>query len=144
LEIPVEIVTTPANPHVTINNKPVSPEDWRMGQNILGDWRPNLLRIYYERSGGFAGISVKVNLDTNVLPLETAHGIVEALSAARFFELPEILLQSTRRADQFVYHLVVDDGDRQHTVEMDDSSVPTSLQPILRQLNLLARKPGNP
>jgi hypothetical protein len=100
------------------------------------------MRIHYERSGGFTGISVKISLDTDALPPETANGIVEALSAARFFDLPEILPESTHRMDQFVYHLVVDDGDRQHAVEMDDSSVPAVLQPILRQLTLLARKPA--
>jgi hypothetical protein len=102
------------------------------------------MRILYERSGGFTGISVKLNLDTDALPPETASGILEALSAARFFDLPENLPESTHPTDQFVYHLMVADGDHQHAVEMDDSSVPASLRPILRQLTLLARKPAQP
>jgi hypothetical protein len=100
------------------------------------------MRIHYECSGGFAGISLKVSLDTDALPPEAAKSIFEALSNARFFELPDTLPPSSGRPDQFVYHLAIDDGDRQHAVEMDDSSVPASLQPVLRQLTLLARQPG--
>ncbi len=98
------------------------------------------MNIHFERSGGFTGISVKVTIDTNNLQPEQSRTITEALSAARFFELPEKLRQPEGRADQFVYRLVVDDNTRHHAVEMDDSAVPEPLQPILRQMILLARQ----
>ena len=98
------------------------------------------MKIQYERSGGFTGIPVKVTVDTDSLPPETEHSFLEALSAARFFELPEKLAQTTQGADQFVYRLIVEDETRHHTVEMGDSDVPDTLQPVLRQLTLLARK----
>jgi hypothetical protein len=96
--------------------------------------------IQYERSGGFAGMRVKVNVDTNSLPPETTQSFYQALASARFFELPDKLAATTLGADQFTHHLTIDDENRHHAVEMTDSAVPDSLQPVLRKLLLMARK----
>jgi hypothetical protein len=98
------------------------------------------MNIHYERSGGFTGLPVKVSVDTKSLPDETANRILEALSAARFFELPERLSPPSQGADQFIHRLSVEDETRHHAVEMADSLVPDQLQPVLRQLVLMARK----
>jgi hypothetical protein len=98
------------------------------------------MKIQFERSGGFTGMPVKVTVDTDFLPPETAHGFLEAFSAARFFELPEKLTFPAQASDQFVYTLTVDDEDRHHVVEMADTAVPNPLQPVLHALTLMARK----
>ena len=100
------------------------------------------MKIQYERSGGFAGMSVKVNIDTNSLPAETTQSFYQALATARFFELPEKLATTGPSTDQFTHRLTIDDENRHHVVEMSDSAVPDSLQPILRKLLLMARKQG--
>jgi hypothetical protein len=98
------------------------------------------MKILYERQGGITGMPVKVTVDTDSLPEGTAKAFQEAFSAARFFELPAKLTRSAPGSDQFTHHLTVEDESRQHTVEMVDSTVPEPLQPVLRQLALLARK----
>ena len=98
------------------------------------------MKIHYERSGGFAGMPVKVTVDTDSLPEETANVFLQAFSAARFFELPEKLPQPVQGSDQYTYRLAVDDENRHHSVEMGDSAVPDPLQSVLRQLTMLARK----
>ncbi len=102
------------------------------------------MKIHYERSGGFTGIPVKITVDTDTLPEETVKGFLEAFSASRFFDLPEKLIQPATGSDQYTYHLTVDDDARHHAVEMGDSAVPAPLQPVLRQLTLLARKQNLP
>lgn len=98
------------------------------------------MKIDYERSGGFTGATVKVSLDTASLPPETANGFLEAFSAAHFFELPAKLAPDRPQADAFVHRLTLDDEQHHHSVEMVDSTVPDPLQPILRQLTILARR----
>ncbi len=98
------------------------------------------MKIYYERSGGFTGIPVKVTLDTNSLPPDIARELSQALDAAKFFELPEKLSSPVGGADQFNHRLVIEDEGRRHAVEMADSAVPETLQPVLRKLISLARQ----
>ncbi len=100
------------------------------------------MKIQYERSGGFAGMSVKVNVDTDSLPPETTQSFYQALASARFFELPEKPTAPASSADQFIHRLIIDDENRHHEVELPDSAVPDALQPVLRKLVLMARNQG--
>lgn len=97
------------------------------------------MRIHFERSGGFAGMRLTTTVDTNSLAPEEAGALEEQLHKARFFDLPSSLNASPRGADQFCYRVTVEEGERQHTVELSEAAAPEPLRHLLRQLTTLAR-----
>lgn len=97
------------------------------------------MRIQFERSGGFAGMLVRANLDTAFLSPEEADKLQKMVEEASFFELPGQLSSPSPGADQFQYKVSVEEGDRRHTVETSDQAAPDSLRPLLRELTVRAR-----
>jgi len=101
------------------------------------------MRIHFERSGGFMGMRIAGTVDTDSLPTEDALDLRQMVDAARFFDLPASFPASATGADQFQYKLVVEDEERQHTVEMTDVTSPDELRPLLRRLTILTRSKGS-
>lgn len=101
------------------------------------------MRIKIERSGGFAGMLLKATIDTETLPSEQAQELKALLDAAHFFELPAKIPGSSTGADRFQYKIAVEAEGRTHTVETGEESAPSTLQPLLRRLVVLARSGGN-
>ncbi len=98
------------------------------------------MQIYFERSGGFAGIRFQTSVNTEELPPQQADPLRDMVYNASFFDLPQQLEQvSPRGADRFTYRLTVTDGERTHTIELGDANVPEKLQPLLQQLTAIAR-----
>jgi hypothetical protein len=62
------------------------------------------MRIYFERSGGFAGMRVAVTLDTESLGSEETNELQKLVDTANFFALPPtITTTSPAGVDQFQY-----------------------------------------
>lgn len=97
------------------------------------------MRIEFVRSGGFAGLRLATSFDVDELPPEEAHELEDALDSARFFSLPEQLHEEDRGADRFQYEITVEDNDRRHTVQAGEASLPENVQPLVRQLERLAK-----
>lgn len=98
------------------------------------------MQIYFERSGGFAGIRFQTSVNTEELPPQQAEPLCDMIHDASFFDLPEQgLVTNNAGRDRFIYRLTVTDGDRTHTVEMNGSNVPEKLQPLLQELTAIAR-----
>jgi hypothetical protein len=97
------------------------------------------MRIYFERSGGFMGTTLSTTVDTATLPPEEANELGELLQDTQFFELPPVLAEE-KGADQLSYRLTVETATQSHTVVTTDMEAPEALQPLLRQLTLLARR----
>lgn len=96
------------------------------------------MKIFFERSGGFAGLSLRTKIDTNELPPQEADPLKEMVYRSKFFELPHEL-SSEQGADRFTYRLTVEDAGNTHTVEMKGAAVPDEIQPLLQELTTLAR-----
>lgn len=96
------------------------------------------MRIYFERTGGFMGLSLQTAVDTAALSEEDAHHLQQMIDATEFFELPEEL-DGTGGTDAFNYTLTVETEERRHTIHTNDRSAPDTLQPLLHRLTLLAR-----
>jgi len=74
------------------------------------------VRVTVRRSGGFAGIDEEVgSLDTATLVAESRERVASLVQDANFFALPETI-EGDVGADQFRYHVTVEDGGRSHTV----------------------------
>lgn len=105
------------------------------------------MKIYFERSGGFAGRNVSTVVDTNQIPPEQALSILEKVDNSDFFCLPHELsggMEGMSGADHLSYKVTVEVAGVQHTVETSDEAAPQELQPLLDELTYLARNTAAP
>ena len=98
------------------------------------------MKIQFARTGGVAGIRLTATLDSESLPPEEADRLRRLIAAASFFEQPPSRHSRIGGADRFQYEVTVEEGDRIKKVELDESSVPETLQPLLDYLVDSARK----
>ncbi len=87
--------------------------------------------ISLERSGGFAGISKVIEIDTANLPQNKAEEVSILLEAANFFNLPAYIAAQSSQRDRFQYTLTVEDKGSQHTVTVAESAIPEDLKPLI-------------
>lgn len=97
-------------------------------------------RIKFERTGGFAGISIARDLKLDELSEEQAHRLSELLDDLGFDELPEQMTGTESMPDEFTYVITVETEKWQHTVVTGDASAPEKMQELLQFLNRLARR----
>ena len=96
-------------------------------------------RIKFERTGGFAGMTIARDLTLEDLSDEQAHTLLELLDDLDFNELPEQMTESDSQSDQFTYVITVETRRGEHTVVTGDASAPEKMQELLQLLNRLAR-----
>ena len=97
-------------------------------------------RIKFERTGGFAGMTIARDLKMDDLSEEQVHRLSELLDDLDFEELPEQMLGTESMPDQFTYTITVETQRGEHTVVTGDASAPEKMQELLHLLNRLARK----
>jgi hypothetical protein len=97
------------------------------------------MRIAFERSGGFAGLTLRADVNTASLPREDAERLQALLSQVDFFQLPEHLDDDGAQADRFRYVVKVSDGDRHRTVHVGDGYASDAIQDLLKELTRLAK-----
>lgn len=115
---------------------------------IASDAAPQgeVMKIHFERSGGYAGMTMSVDIDPGSLSDTEREALMTHLSDAEFFALPSAIADpSTTGADRYNYRITIESNDQTHTVECTDGSAPASLAPLLDWLNDSARRaPRNP
>jgi hypothetical protein len=89
------------------------------------------MRIFFERTGGLAGIKLKGTLDSSTLPLREAHRLQRLLKQSGFFDLPPILESEKPGADRFNYRVTVETEEEKHTVEAAEAAIPGPMRPFL-------------
>jgi hypothetical protein len=99
------------------------------------------MKINFERSGGFAGMLLTANLDTEKMPSDEAQQLQDLIAAAQFFDLPAKPEGASSGADHFQYRITIETDTQMHTVETTDAAAPETLRPLLRRLSVLARAP---
>jgi hypothetical protein len=91
--------------------------------------------IHLVRSGGFGGMRREVRIETGTL----THGEREPLEGlvrdSGFFTLPGKFPRPEKGADYFTYSITVEDGERRHTIEVSQPSLPDVLRPLIRELS---------
>lgn len=91
--------------------------------------------ISFERSGGLIGKELHLELDLNKMPEDEAEYLHRLIDEADFFNLPRNLaMRST--ADEFLYNITVDNGVESHTIQVTDTTMPSSLLPLVKELTL--------
>jgi hypothetical protein len=98
------------------------------------------MRVTFERTGGFAGITLTKVVDTATLPENEANHLRQLVDAADFFGLPEIIKSNNSPVDRFQYQLTVEDNGKQHIVEVSEQAMPATLKPLIEWLMAAARR----
>jgi hypothetical protein len=97
------------------------------------------MRIAFLRTGGFAGLRLGLELDTDSMDARAASELTELVQEAGFYRLPARLASTVQGRDRFQYRLRVSSSTRQeHEVVVDEESVPAALRPLLARLTDLA------
>ncbi len=89
------------------------------------------MRIRFERSGGFAGRSIRGLVDSSSLPEVQARHLAELIEQAHFFDLPLKLVSTGPGADRFSYKVTIETESASHTVEAGEAAIPPELRPLL-------------
>ena len=106
-----------------------------------------LMRIDFESSGGYAGITLRYHADTEELRQEVANEIRRLVEESHFFDLSqEERKETSRTPDAVAYSLSLREAGRQKILTFTDVTAPHDLKPLLALLRKLAfeqREPGN-
>jgi hypothetical protein len=96
------------------------------------------MKISFERTGGFAGMRLAINLDVDSLPASDAAILRKLVADADFFNLAETPAGNAV-PDGFQYALMVEGDGKQRTIQVAEMSIPDKLRPLLNDLSLRAR-----
>jgi len=96
------------------------------------------MKINYERTGGFGGMRIALDLDLHTLPDDEALALEDMVKEADFFHLDQSFDQGML-ADGFQYAITIDGGRKKRTIRFSESSVPDVLRPLLDELLMRAR-----
>ena len=96
-----------------------------------------MAKIMFKRSGGFIGQGLRFELNLNSMPISAVRNITRLVEEAQFFDLPENLIKNFK-PDEYQYTITVDAGITYHTVRTNDSTMPSSLRPLVKELSLLS------
>ena len=96
-----------------------------------------MAKITFKRSGEFVEGWMPFELNLNALPTSTVRNITRLVEQAQFFDLPENLIRNFQ-PDECQYTITVDAGITNHTVHTNDSTMPSSLRPLVRELSLMS------
>ena len=92
------------------------------------------MRISIERSGGFAGMTMRTAIDEKDLEPDEAQKLRRLVEKANFFNLSKKIMARSPRPDRFQYELSLKESGRQHTVTMSEEAMPENLKPLVKWL----------
>jgi len=98
------------------------------------------LRIFIERTGGFAGMTMRTAVDKKDLAPDEALKLHQLVEDADLFNLPQEIMPPSRSLDRFQYKLTVEENGRQHTVRVSEEAMPGKLKPLVKWLMERARQ----
>jgi hypothetical protein len=107
---------------------------------IEADSAEGILRVFFERSGGFAGIRIATTIDAANLSPEQVEKLKQLIQDADFFHLPAVIASHPPQPDRFQYKIEVDQDGQQHVVVVGEASIPAGLRPLVTWLMDLAKR----
>ncbi len=97
------------------------------------------MRIEFVRSGGFAGLQLTANFNSEALPPDEARALEQKIKDAGFFDLPARIMPASPGPDRFEYNVTIESDQGKHTVVINETVVPERMRPLLEHLMELAR-----
>ena len=98
------------------------------------------LRVSFERSGGFAGITIKTAVEEEDLSPDEAQKLQGMVEEVDFLNLPEKIISPSSQPDRFQYELRLEESGRQHKVTVSEEAMPEKLKPLIKWLMEKARQ----
>ncbi|HEU5221435.1 MAG TPA: protealysin inhibitor emfourin [Candidatus Nitrosotalea sp.] len=98
------------------------------------------MKIYFERTGGFAGIRTSASLDTDKLPPNESEQLNNICNNMNFFNLPSKFESKSGAADLFRYKITIESKNGKHTVETTDMSMTPEFENLVNFLSDKALK----
>ena len=99
-----------------------------------------ILKVQWERTGGFAGMRTGSTVDLDSLSQADARQLRELVEASEFFNLPEEITGPEGGADRFSFILTVETEKGLHTVHTGEEAAPPALRSLIQWLQKAARK----
>jgi hypothetical protein len=90
------------------------------------------MKVWFEESGGYAGLVKGCEIDTSTLPPEKAKEIEQLVKASGISASGEFLSNSSRDLHQ--YEITIEGGGSKITATFDDESIPQSAKPLIGYL----------
>src|SRR5947199_135631 len=90
--------------------------------------REALMRIRFERTGGFANVPLRAELDSTQMPPDRAHELAGLVEKALPFDQPVKPDNAAPTPDDLHYNITIEDADRTHTFNISDSAAPDNLK----------------
>jgi hypothetical protein len=95
------------------------------------------MKIRYRESGGFAGISRGVDIDTETLPADEAHRVLALIEEAAPQDLQREGPPGARDLQR--YEIIVERDDGRTVLRFDDATIPETVDALLAWLQDRAR-----
>ena len=93
----------------------------------------------FVRSGGFAGLSNTVELDSDTLSAEDQKTLLELIENANFFDNDFDSVTDSIR-DGFSYEITIEKGSKKRTVNINDGGISKDLRPLVDHLVGMIRR----
>jgi hypothetical protein len=87
-----------------------------------------LMRIRFERTGGFGNVPLRAEIDSAQLPLDRARELERLVETARPFDQPPQPQSSAPVSDDFQYEITIEEGGRTHTIRTSDAAASDDLK----------------
>jgi hypothetical protein len=87
------------------------------------------MKVRYRQTGGFAGLVLGCELDTEKLPRSEAEELMRLVQRAALDTVG--IKKSSRGRDLTNYEMIVQDNGRTTKASFDDMTVPANVQPLL-------------
>ena len=97
------------------------------------------VHIDFERSGGFAGISIITSIDSEKLPQKEADNLFILLNKAKLSDIQIPGKNNITQPDRFAYKLTIQTNQKKYSFSLDENNIPESLQPLIKYLINKAR-----
>jgi len=94
--------------------------------------------IHFEQSGGFAGIRLKADVDTDTLPKDQAQALRTLVQEAQLGTAPMGSKLRSRMRDGFEYHIEIEDGGSRQILKLTEENLPAATQRLVKELRRLA------
>ena len=94
------------------------------------------MRVTFETTGGFAGLTTAKTIDSDKLPAEQANRLLQLVNASNFFNLPTPIPYRGPARDYFHYKLIIESEGKKHTLEVDEPAAPSELKPLIQWLRI--------
>lgn len=99
------------------------------------------MHIELERTGGFAGLTMRKAVDSKDLSPEEKSRLTRLVDDANLLQMPPVIPSSGPGADRFHYKLTVDFDGNRHTVDVDEAAATPALKSLIQWIAAAPSRP---